>query len=82
MADQQCFLAIDAEFALNEGGSTIITPGAMRICQVQTVEKIPTRVKLIAKGTAGHGSRPLPDNPVVHLARAITRLADADHRCA
>ena len=29
-----------------------------------------------AKGTAGHGSLPRPDNPVVHLARAITRLAD------
>ncbi len=69
---------IDAEFALNEGGATLNTPGGTRICQVQTVEKIPTRVKLIAKGTAGHGSRPLPDNPVVHLARAITRLADSE----
>jgi acetylornithine deacetylase/succinyl-diaminopimelate desuccinylase-like protein len=69
---------IDAEFALNEGGSSLNTPTNQRICQVQTIEKIPTRVKLIAKGTAGHGSRPLPDNPVVHLARAITRLADAD----
>jgi acetylornithine deacetylase/succinyl-diaminopimelate desuccinylase-like protein len=32
---------------------------------------------LTAKGTAGHGSLPRPDNPVVHVARAIDRLADA-----
>ncbi len=69
---------IDAEFALNEGGYSLNTPGGTRVCQVQTSEKIPTRIKLTAKGTAGHGSRPLPDNPVVHLARAITRLADTD----
>ena len=75
---KNAFAKIDAEFALNEGGSALDTPGGMRVCQVQTVEKIPTRIKLIAKGTAGHGSRPLPDNPVVHLARAITRLADAE----
>ena len=75
---KNAFAKIDAEYALNEGGSALNTPGGMRVCQVQTVEKIPTRVKLIAKGTAGHGSRPLPDNPVVHLARAITRLADAE----
>ena len=72
------FEKIDAEFALNEGGSAINTPGGTRVFQVQTSEKIPTRIKLIAKGTAGHGSRPLPDNPVVHVARAIMRLADAD----
>ncbi len=75
---KNAFAKIDSEYALNEGGSALDTPGGMRVCQVQTVEKIPTRVKLIAKGTAGHGSRPLPDNPVVHLARAITRLADAE----
>ena len=75
---KNAFAKIDAEYALNEGGSALDTPGGMRVCQVQTVEKIPTRIKLIAKGTAGHGSRPLPDNPVVHLARAITRLADAE----
>src|SRR5262249_41581778 len=37
-----------------------------------------SRVTLTARGTAGHGSLPRPDNPVVHLARAIARVADAD----
>ena len=46
--------------------------------QVQTAEKIPSRLMLTARGTAGHGSLPRPDNPVVHLARAIARVADAD----
>ena len=67
---------IDAEFALNEGGAALDLRSGARIFQVQTAEKIPTRVILTAKGTAGHGSLPRSDNPVVHLARAITRLAD------
>ena len=70
------YAKIDAEFALNEGGVSLDTASGTRIYQIQTAEKIPTRVVLTAKGTAGHGSLPRPDNPVVHLARAVTRLAD------
>jgi acetylornithine deacetylase/succinyl-diaminopimelate desuccinylase-like protein len=69
---------IDAEFALNEGGQSMRTPRGRRVFQIQTSEKIPTRVILRAKGTAGHGSLPRADNPVVHLAKAVARLADAD----
>jgi acetylornithine deacetylase/succinyl-diaminopimelate desuccinylase-like protein len=69
---------IDAEFALNEGGVAIETQDGPRIFQVQTAEKIPTRVTLIANGTAGHGSLPRSDNPIVRLARAIVRLTDAE----
>lgn len=69
---------IDGEFALNEGGFLMDTPSGKRLFQIQTSEKIPTRVILQARGSAGHGSLPRPDNPVVRLARAITRLADAD----
>lgn len=69
---------IDAEFALNEGGTALDTKSGTRVFQIQTAEKIPTRVVLTARGTAGHGSLPRNDNPVVHLARAIERLADSD----
>lgn len=69
---------IDAEFALNEGGAVEDTPSGVRLFQIQTTEKIPTRVKLVARGTAGHGSLPRPDNPVVRLSRAVARLADAN----
>jgi acetylornithine deacetylase/succinyl-diaminopimelate desuccinylase-like protein len=69
---------ISAEFALNEGGFAISTASGQRIFEIQTTEKIPTRILLVATGTAGHGSLPREDNPVVHLARAILRLAEAD----
>jgi len=68
---------IDAEFALNEGGY-ILNSGDNRLFQIQTAEKVPTRITLTARGTAGHGSLPRPDNPVLRLARAIARLSDAD----
>jgi acetylornithine deacetylase/succinyl-diaminopimelate desuccinylase-like protein len=69
---------INAEFAINEGGFAFDIASGQRVFQIQTAEKIPSRVTLTARGTAGHGSLPRPDNPVVHLARAITRVADAD----
>jgi acetylornithine deacetylase/succinyl-diaminopimelate desuccinylase-like protein len=70
---------IDAEFALNEGGFAMDTPGGMRVYQVQTAEKVPTPVLVRARGTAGHGSLPRPDNAILRVARAIVRLAEADH---
>jgi len=69
---------IDAEFALNEGGMAFDTPSGARLFQIQTAEKVPTRVILTARGAAGHGSLPRPDNPVVRLSRAILRLAEAE----
>jgi len=69
---------IDAEFAINEGGFGMDTPSGKRLFQIQTSEKIPTRVILTGRGTAGHGSLPRPDNPVVRVARALTRLAEAE----
>ncbi len=75
---KNAYAKIDAEFAINEGGSAADTTSQTRVFQIQTSEKIPTRVVLTGRGTAGHGSLPRADNAVVHLARAITRLAEAD----
>lgn len=69
---------IDAEFALNEFSLILPTKSGVPVFQIQTAEKIPTRFKLTAHGTAGHGSLPRDDNPVVHLARAVYRLSEAD----
>jgi acetylornithine deacetylase/succinyl-diaminopimelate desuccinylase-like protein len=69
---------IDAEFALNEYSYILPTASGVPVVQIQTAEKIPTRFRLIAHGTAGHGSLPRDDNPVVHLARAIVKLNDAE----
>lgn len=75
---ENAFDKIDADFALNEGGFAQDTRSGARVFQIQTSEKIPTRVVLTARGTAGHGSLPRPDNPVVRLARAVLRLAESD----
>src|SRR6185436_9872263 len=42
---------------------------------IGTAEKIPNRVRLIARGPAGHGSVPLRSNAVVHLAQAVAKVA-------
>jgi acetylornithine deacetylase/succinyl-diaminopimelate desuccinylase-like protein len=75
---RNAYQKIEAEFAINEGGFAFDAPSGQKVLQIQTAEKIPSRVVLTAHGTAGHGSLPRPDNPVVHLARAITSIADAD----
>jgi acetylornithine deacetylase/succinyl-diaminopimelate desuccinylase-like protein len=69
---------IDAEFALNEYSYILRTPSGVPVFQIQTAEKVPTRFKMTAHGTAGHGSLPRDDNPVERLARAIYRLSGAD----
>lgn len=66
---------IDAEYCFAEGGSVVRTDGRMRYVSVQTTEKIPSGVKLVAEGPAGHGSVPLRTNAVVHLAQAVARVA-------
>ena len=70
------FAEIDAEFCLAEGGSIVRTGGQTQYGSVQTTEKIPNRIRLTARGVAGHGSVPLRSNAVVHLARAIAAVAD------
>ena len=70
------FAEIDAEFCIAEGASVIRTGGKVQYGTVQTTEKIPNRIRLVANGVAGHGSVPLRSNAVVHLARAIVAIAE------
>jgi len=71
----QHFDAIDAEYCLAEGGSGYRTGGSVRFMSVQTLEKIPYAVELIARGPAGHGSVPLENNAVAHVAQAVANVA-------
>jgi acetylornithine deacetylase/succinyl-diaminopimelate desuccinylase-like protein len=66
--------AIEAEFALAEGGYVAARNGKVRFVEVSTTEKMPRGVRLVAHGTAGHGSRPRPDNAVVRLGAAVAKL--------
>jgi acetylornithine deacetylase/succinyl-diaminopimelate desuccinylase-like protein len=47
---------IDTEFALNEYSYILPTASGVPVVQIQTAEKVPTRFRLVAHGTAGHGS--------------------------
>jgi acetylornithine deacetylase/succinyl-diaminopimelate desuccinylase-like protein len=67
---------IAAEYALNEGGITLEENGRVKYVAVSAAEKVPRRLFLSAKGESGHGSRPRPDNAVVHLAAAVARVGE------
>lgn len=68
------FPEIDAEFALTEGGGARLENGRVTSMSIETTEKVPRRVRLVATGTAGHGSIPRVDNAVVHLSAAVAKV--------
>jgi acetylornithine deacetylase/succinyl-diaminopimelate desuccinylase-like protein len=68
--------AIDAEYCLAEGGNATRVAGEVRYAGVQTAEKFPKGIDLIAHGVAGHGSVPLESNPIARLARAINAVTE------
>lgn len=69
------FDKIAAEFAVNEGGRVLKRNGRVAYVAVQTSEKGAYSVVVTAEGVSGHASIPRADNAVVHLARAIDRIA-------
>ena len=66
---------IEAEICLAEGGLISRRAGQVRYSLIQTAEKLPGGARLIAKGPAGHGSRPLRSSAIVHLSRAVEKIA-------
>jgi acetylornithine deacetylase/succinyl-diaminopimelate desuccinylase-like protein len=66
---------IEAEIALAEGGGVRRRNGQPVYAAIQTTEKQPKFARLVATGPAGHGSRPLRSNALVHLARAVATIA-------
>lgn len=67
--------AIAAEYAIAEGGQGVIRDGKVHTFGVETTEKMPRRVTLVARGTPGHGSIPRLDNAVMILANAVAKAA-------
>jgi len=74
MANQH-FPEIDAEYCLAEGGNVTRENGKVKFASVQTLEKIPHAVELVARGPSGHASVPLKNNAVAHLAEAVSKAA-------
>ncbi|MEO8257524.1 MAG: M20/M25/M40 family metallo-hydrolase [Acidobacteriota bacterium] len=68
------FAEIDAEFAMTEGGGATIAGARVSQVNIGTAEKLPARVRLVATGTAGHGSAPRLDNALVHLSAAVEKV--------
>jgi acetylornithine deacetylase/succinyl-diaminopimelate desuccinylase-like protein len=66
-----------AEYALSEFGGASIYVGSHCFYPVQTGEKGNVWMRMVAHGRPGHASVPHPDNAVVHLSRAIDKLARA-----
>lgn len=65
---------IAAGFAINEGGNVFVKNGKVQYIGVQADEKVAANIAVIARGTSGHASQPTKDNPVVHLAAAVTKI--------
>jgi acetylornithine deacetylase/succinyl-diaminopimelate desuccinylase-like protein len=70
----QHFSEIESEYALTEGGETLLENGRVSAVLIATTEKLPRRVRLVTNGTSGHGSVPRTDNAVVRLSAAVGKL--------
>ena len=67
---------IECEFALDEGGEIRLHDGRAYYVGVSTTEKVPRGIRLVARGTSGHGSVPLADNAITHLAAAVAKVGE------
>jgi acetylornithine deacetylase/succinyl-diaminopimelate desuccinylase-like protein len=68
-------LLADVEYLITEGEGTRVEDGVVKWFAVGVAEKRAYCVRLVAHGTAAHGSIPRADNPVPRLARAVERVA-------
>ena len=67
---------IDAGIALNEGaGGQLDTAGNRTAHAILAAEKSPVSFTFEVTNPGGHSSRPVPDNAIYHLARALDRVS-------
>ena len=69
------FSEIDAEYVLDEGGfgtREILAPGKL-VFGIEVGEKQTLWLRVRARGTAAHGSQPIPDNANVTLLAALQK---------
>lgn len=67
------FDVIDAEYVLAEGGENVIDEDKVKVVGIETTEKMPRRVTLVARAKPSHGSMPTLQNAVLILANAVAR---------
>lgn len=70
---------IDAEFALNEGGSALLDKNGNYLnMTVQAGEKVFQTYQLETTNPGGHSALPVKDNAIYHLAGGLARLGTYD----
>jgi acetylornithine deacetylase/succinyl-diaminopimelate desuccinylase-like protein len=70
-------LFADAEFLITEGGRDRLTDdGKVQYIGINNGGKLPFWLIVSAEGSAGHGSRPIPDSAANRLVRALNRIVD------
>jgi len=67
---------VQADYVLNEMGGLPLQLGERTFYTIETVEKGLWWVKVRVTGTAGHGSMPHDDNPLVKSSQFIQRIAE------
>ena len=68
--------AIDAEFALTEGGDGVLDEHGQKIAlQILAAEKTSQNYMFEATNPGGHSSRPVADNAIYHLVRAVDKVS-------
>jgi Acetylornithine deacetylase/Succinyl-diaminopimelate desuccinylase and related deacylases len=74
LADRHPELIADCTEAIGEVGGFSLTVNDRRLYLIQTAEKGLAWLKLMAQGTAGHGSMRNDDNAITELAAAVSRI--------
>jgi acetylornithine deacetylase/succinyl-diaminopimelate desuccinylase-like protein len=68
--------AIDAEFAVTEGGGGELDAQGRRLAMdILAAEKMSQNYTLETTNPGGHSSVPIPDNAIYHLVRAVDRIS-------
>jgi acetylornithine deacetylase/succinyl-diaminopimelate desuccinylase-like protein len=76
LAEHHPELIGDCPYAIGEVGGFSLTVNQRRLYLIQTAEKGLAWLKLIADGTAGHGSMRNDDNAITELAAAVSRVGN------
>ncbi len=76
MIEQHRELLENAEYLITEGGENLQQGGKVKYVGVDSAEKSPFWLHLVAHGTAGHGSRPIPDSAPDRLVAALNRVVN------
>jgi acetylornithine deacetylase/succinyl-diaminopimelate desuccinylase-like protein len=78
LVDTRPELFVGATEAISEVGGYSVHLGGTRAYLLQTGEKALIWIRLVARGTAAHGSRVIHDNAVTKLAEAVVKLGRHD----